>query len=342
MSRSRLWLTVIGLALSAVAVVTLLRSIDAADAARRLGATRPAWFLAACVLTLVGYWLRALRWGEILSPHGRPAIGRLFSATMIGFLAINTLPARIGELVRVYVLARTERLRTATVLGSVAVERIFDLVALGIFWSLSLLFAPYPDWFRWSGVITLGLGLLMAGAFWAIHAFGGWTWAAEASALLRWIPERPRLALTAAIPAFGDGIRVAGRPGVMIRSALWSAAMWAVNGAVFLLVAEALGMRLPLWSPLLLAFVVCVAILLPSSPGFVGVMEGACVVGLGLLGVEGAEALAFGLLYHLVQLLPPILLGSYFAFRGHFGREILDESPRRGQGGGETSGDSGI
>jgi hypothetical protein len=71
-------------------------------------------------------------------------------------------------------------------------------------------------------------------------------------------------------------------------------------------------------------------------------MEGACVVGLGLLGVEGAEALAFGLLYHLVQLLPPILLGSYFAFRGHFGREILDESPGGGQGGGETSGDSGI
>ena len=329
MSRSRLWLTAIGLALSAVAVIALLGSIDAADAARRLARTRPGWFLAACLVTVVGYWIRALRWGEILSPHGRPPIGRLFSATMIGFLAINTLPARIGELVRAYVLARTEGLRIATVLGSVAVERIFDLVALGSFWSLSLLFAPYPDWFRWSGVITLGLAFLMAGTFWVIHALGGWTWAAEASTLLRWIPERPRQSLTAAIPAFGDGIRAAGRPGVMIRSAFWSAAMWGVNGAAFLLVAEALGMRLPLWSPLLLAFVVCVAILLPSSPGFVGVMEGACVVGLGLLGIGGAEALAYGLLYHLVQLVPPILLGSYFAFRGHFGREILDESAGR-------------
>lgn len=329
MSRSRLWLTGIGLALSAVAVVALLRSIDAADAARRLATARPGWIVAACLLTSVGYWLRALRWGEILAPHGRPPIGSLFRATMIGFLAINTLPARLGELVRVYVLARTERLRTATVLGSVAVERIFDLIALGSFWSLSLLFAPYPDWFRWSGVITFGLAFLMAGVFWAIHAFGGWTWAAELSALLSWIPERPRQALTAAIPAFGDGIRAAGRPSVMFRSAFWSAAMWAVNGAVFLLVAESLGMRLPLWSPLLLAFVVCVAILLPSSPGFVGVMEGACVVGLGLLGVGGAEALAYGLLYHLVQLIPPIALGSYFAIRGHFGKDILDQSPDR-------------
>jgi len=332
MSRSRLWLTAIGIALSAIAVVALLRSIDAADAARRLATTRPGWFLGACLLTTVGYWIRALRWGEILSPHGRPPVGRLFSATMIGFLAINTLPARIGELVRAYVLARTERLRTATVLGSVAVERIFDLVALGSFWSLSLLFAPYPDWFRWSGVITLGLAFLMAAVFWAIHALGGWTWAAEASALLRWIPERPRQSLTAAIPAFGEGIRGAARPGVAFRTALWSAAMWGVNGAAFLLVAEALGMRLPLWSPLLLAFVVCVAILLPSSPGFVGVMEGACVVGLGLVGVRGAEALAYGLLYHLVQLVPPILLGSFYAFRGHFGREILDESAGKIEG----------
>jgi uncharacterized membrane protein YbhN (UPF0104 family) len=102
--------------------------------------------------------------------------------------------------------------------------------------------------------------------------------------------------------------------------------MWLVNAVVFLLVAESLGIRLPLWSPLLLAFIVCVAVLLPSSPGFVGVMEGACVVGLGLLGVGGVEALAYALIYHVVQLVPPIILGSLFAIRGHFGKEIFDES----------------
>lgn len=327
MSRSRLWLTALGLGLSVVAVVALLRSIDAADAARRLAAADWGWFGAATLATVASYGIRAQRWGEILSPHGRPSTSRLFSATMIGFLAINTLPARIGEFVRAYTLARTERIPTATVLGSVAVERLLDLGVLGIFWSLSLLFAPYPDWFRWSGYATIVLAGSIVLIVWALHRFGGFSWAEEKSLLLRWLPDRPRRALTAGIPAFGEGLRALSKPRVLLRAALGSGALWIAQGAVFLLVASSLGMKIPLWSPLLLAFVVSVGIMLPSSPGFVGVLEGACVVGLGLLGVGGAEGLAFGILYHATQLLPLVVLGSWYAARGQAGPGAL-----RGEG----------
>jgi uncharacterized membrane protein YbhN (UPF0104 family) len=61
----------------------------------------------------------------------------------------------------------------------------------------------------------------------------------------------------------------------------------------------------------------CVGISLPSSPGFIGIMEWACVLGLKLTGVEGPEALAFGILYHLTQIAPLLVLGTYFAVRDH-------------------------
>ncbi|MGE5174777.1 MAG: lysylphosphatidylglycerol synthase transmembrane domain-containing protein [Hyphomicrobiales bacterium] len=323
MTRSRLWLTALGLGLSAIAVVALLRSIDASDAARHLATTRWGWFTAASLATVAAYAFRSQRWGEILSPHGRPPAGRLFSATMIGFLAINTLPARIGELVRAYTLARTERIPTATVLGSVAVERILDLGALGIFWSLSLLFAPYPEWFRMSGYVTLLLGVVILGTLWALHRFAGISWAEEEGMLLRWLPPRPRRALATAIPAFALGLRALQRPRVLVRAALGSGGVWFAQGIVFLFVAWSLGMKIPLWSPLLLAFVVSIGIMVPSSPGFVGVLEGACVVGLGLLGVGGAEGLAFGILYHASQLLPLAVLGTWFAARTRVGPEVL-------------------
>jgi uncharacterized protein (TIRG00374 family) len=332
MKRSRLWLTVLGLGLSAVAVFALLRSIDAADAARRLAVANWGWFSVAALATVAGYGFRAQRWGEILSPHGRPPAGRLFSATMIGFLAINTLPARIGELVRAYTLARTERISTATVLGSVAVERLLDLGVLGIFWSLSLLFAPLPNWFRWSGYVTLLVASGIVALLWGLHRFGGFSWAEEESLLLRWLPARPRRALTLAIPAFGEGLRALSRPRVLLRAAAGSGALWIAQGAVFLFIAQSLRLEIPLWSPLLLAFVVSVGIMLPSSPGFVGVLEGACVVGLGLVGIGGAEGLAFGILYHASQLLPLVVLGSWFAARGHVGPEVLS-----GSGGGRRA-----
>lgn len=315
MTRGRLALTALGIALSVLAVVALLRAFRAADVAEHLRATRLEWLAAGMAVTAFGYVLRAYRWRVLLSPQRNLPVGRVFGPTVIGFLAINTLPARLGEFVRAYLLARLERMPTAGVLGSCALERVLDLGFLALFWVLSLRFAPYPEWFRLSGYLTLGLGGLAAAGLWLFQARRAHAERFFDHEWLAWLPTRLKEGIQGAIPAFGDGLTALGAPGVLPRAVAWSAAMWLTNASVFLLIGYAAGLNLPLWSPFLLAFVVCVAILLPSSPGFVGVMEAACVVGLSLLGVDGAHALAFGILYHLCQILPLVLLGSVVALR---------------------------
>jgi uncharacterized protein (TIRG00374 family) len=317
MTRGRLALTALGLGLSVLAIVALLKAVPAGDVAGHLRATRVGWLAAAMAVTVVGYVFRAARWRALLEPQAVLPLGRVFGPTVVGFLAINTLPARLGEFVRAYVLARLERLPTAGVLGSCAIERILDLVFLALFWMLSLLFAPFPEWFRVSGYVTLGLGGIGAAALWLLHVRRHAAERFVEGELVARLPVKLRDGLRKAVPAFGEGLKALSAPGVLLKSAFWTAIMWVVNGSVFLLVGLAVGLQLPLWSAFLLAFVVCVAILLPSSPGFVGVMEAACVVGLSLVGVDGASALAFGLLYHLTMIAPLILLGTFYALRAH-------------------------
>lgn len=323
MKRTRLLLAVIGVLLSAAAVTVLLRQVSARELMRLVGQADPLWFLIACLLTVAGYGLRAVRWGEILSPEVRVPQGKLFATTMIGFLAINTLPARLGEVVRAYALARSERIRTGTVIGSVVIERIFDLGALVLFWALSLLFAPYPSWFRWSGYVTIGLSVAITVALWLLHAghYDTNSLAARVRAMApRWLVgpiERP-------IASFAAGLRVLGNPHTMAVASLLTLVLWIVAGSVFLAVGQSMGLPLPLWSPLLLSFVVCVAIMVPSSPGFIGVLEGSCVVGLSLLGVDASRALAYGVVYHLTQILPLVLLGGFYAVRGRVGPRELE------------------
>ena len=322
MSRSRLILLALGIVLSAVAVVLLARSIDISAAMRALSRASMGWVVAGTLVTLLGYYLRALRWREILAPRTQPSMARLFSATMVGFLAINTLPARLGELVRAYVLARTERIPTATVLGSLAVERILDMAMLGIFWALSLLIAPIPDWFRWSGYATIGIGGAIALALWGLHATRGHAGWSEGR-LIAMLPKRLGGVISKGIPAFGAGLQVFGRPKLMAKAGAWSIVAWVVSASVFLLVGLSLGLRVPVGAIFLLTFVVCLGISLPSSPGFIGVMEGACVMGLSIFGVSGPEALAFAILYHVTQLVPPLLLGTYFVFKQHLTPELI-------------------
>jgi glycosyltransferase 2 family protein len=331
MSRSRLVLLFVGFALSALVVFVLVRSIDLGQAIASLKHASPAWLVLAALVALVGYYFRALRWGEVLSPRARPRVARLFSATVIGFLAINVLPARIGELVRAYTLARTERLSTATVLGSVAVERVLDLGALGIFWALSLFFAPLPEWFRVSGYATLGIGVAGGLVLWVLMASHQKLLRPD-GALASRLPRRLREGLIAALPEFTEGLQAFRRPALLARAAVWSLLAWSAGGAAFLGVGESLGMRLPYWTIFFMSFIVSVGVMIPSSPGFVGVLEGACVVGLSALGVAGPEALAFGILYHLVQLVPLAILGTLFALREHVLPVLLrpEEAAREG------------
>ena len=323
MSRSRLILLALGIVLSAVAVVLLARSIDLSAAMRALRRASLGWVAAGTLVTVLGYYLRALRWREILAPRTQPSVARLFSATMVGFLAINTLPARIGELVRAYVLARTERIPTATVLGSLAVERILDMGMLGIFWALSLLIAPIPDWFRWSGYVTIGLGAAIGLALWGLHAGRGHAARWGQGRLFALLPKRLGGAISKGVPAFGAGLQVFGRPALMAKAGAWSILAWVVSATVFLLVGLSLGLRIPAGAIFLLTFVVCLGISLPSSPGFIGVMEGACVMGLAIFGFRGPEALAFAILYHVTQLLPPLVLGTYFVVKQHLTPELI-------------------
>ncbi|TMQ64836.1 MAG: flippase-like domain-containing protein [Candidatus Eisenbacteria bacterium] len=322
MSRSRLILLALGIVLSALAIVLLARSIDISAAMRALSRANMGWVVAGTLVTFVGYYLRALRWREILAPRVQPSMARLFSATMVGFLAINTLPARLGELVRAYVLARTEKIPTATVLGSLAVERILDMAMLGIFWALSLLIAPIPDWFRWSGYATIGIGGAIAAALWGLHATRGHAGWSEGR-LIALLPKRLGGFISKGIPAFGAGLQVFGSPKLMAKASAWSIVAWVVSASVFLLVGLSLGLRVPVGAIFLLTFVVCLGISLPSSPGFIGVMEGACVMGLSIFGVGGPEALAFAILYHVTQLVPPLVLGTYFVFKQHLTPELI-------------------
>ncbi|HXL15684.1 MAG TPA: lysylphosphatidylglycerol synthase transmembrane domain-containing protein [Methylomirabilota bacterium] len=324
MKRSRLLLAVLGIALSTAAVYVLLRQVGTRDLVRNIRGADPLWLAGACLLTVAGYWLRAARWGEILSPEAKVGQGRLFATTMVGFLAINTLPARLGELVRAYALARSERINTGTVLGSVVIERIFDLAALAGFWALSLLFAPYPSWFRWSGYVTIALSVAVTVGLSLLHA-SHYDADSLASRLRRFVPKRLLEPIERPVASFAAGLRVLGKPSTIAVAGLLTLAMWIVTGSVFLLVGRSMGLSLPLWSPFLLSFVVCVAIMVPSSPGFIGVLEASCVAGLALLGVDASRALAYGVLYHLTQIVPLVLLGGFYAMRGRLGPGRLNE-----------------
>jgi uncharacterized protein (TIRG00374 family) len=88
------------------------------------------WIAAALLFSLASHLVRAIRWNMMLEPLGtKPPILNTFNAVMIGYLFNFAIP-RMGEVSRCGVLNRTDKIPVNQSLGTVVVERIFDLILL--------------------------------------------------------------------------------------------------------------------------------------------------------------------------------------------------------------------
>ena len=89
----------------------------------------------------LGYGLRAARWAMLLKPQKKVSAASLVGTQVIGFTAV-ALFGRLAELVRLYLVARRTKLTLSSQVAVYTVERMFDLGAMALIFSLALLLAP--------------------------------------------------------------------------------------------------------------------------------------------------------------------------------------------------------
>jgi glycosyltransferase 2 family protein len=119
----KFWL---GIAISVFFLAVLLNNIDYKSLGAALLSADYLYILLAVCFTFFNYFLRAVRWRYLLISEKSIPLSSLYSATIIGYMANNLLPARLGEFIRAYTLARREQLETPAVFASLVIDRLFD------------------------------------------------------------------------------------------------------------------------------------------------------------------------------------------------------------------------
>ncbi len=84
------------------------------------------------------YIVRAWRWQALLQPIGHARFRTAFRTTVIGFAATFLLPARVGEVLRPYLLARTEGLTFTATFATIIIERLLDVATVVFLFALAL------------------------------------------------------------------------------------------------------------------------------------------------------------------------------------------------------------
>ncbi|MDR1226851.1 MAG: flippase-like domain-containing protein [Prevotellaceae bacterium] len=88
------------------------------------------WIILSIALGIAAYFIRAQRWRLLIEPLGyKPTLGNMYNAVIVGYLGNFAFP-RFGEIARCITLNRSSQIPFDKLVGTVVVERAFDMVCM--------------------------------------------------------------------------------------------------------------------------------------------------------------------------------------------------------------------
>lgn len=312
-NKKRFW---IGLAFTAGFIFLLFRRTDPVEIIESLRHANYYLVLPAVAVYFIGFWFKVARWAYILRPIKKIPTKRLFSITVIGYMVNNLLPLRIGELVRSYLISEKENIKKSTALGTIAVERIFDGLALIFFILIISLFVPVPDWLRTltSMMIAVFVGLLLVLVVISISPHlvkKAWT------RPLHFLPVKWRAIISDLGTHFIEGIMIVQSPTRLIIVFAYSLLLWAIEAAMSWVLAFAFAISQPYPVFVMGTATANLATTLPSTQGGIGPFEYFYKQSLVLFGTPDSAATIFAIVLHAVLLIPLIILGIVYMWTEH-------------------------
>jgi len=307
----------------AAGVAVTVQTLDADAVVAAVTAADPALLGTAVGVYVLSWPVRGRRYADVLAAMGRRCRVGFLTATVFASQTANLIvPARAGDGVRAYLLKDRRDVSYSTGIASLAVERAFDLVAIGVLGGVALGFllltGQSPGAGESVGAVAPSTALAAAAGLAAVAVALSVATVVVARSDRRFGPalrarvDSPRLSrLVDAAVRFGSSVRVvAADPRSLGAVFLWSVVVWALDVFTAVLVLAALtggiGGLVP--TPTLLVVgtlavsVGNLAKVLPLSQGGIGLYE-AAFTGLvvSTTGLPVETALAAAILDHALK-----------------------------------------
>jgi uncharacterized protein (TIRG00374 family) len=307
----------------AVALILLgifLRNVDFSRVIREIGHARPDWLALSLASMFVNLAIRALRWQYLLDPLGKVRFSSAFRATAVGFAASTVLPARAGEVIRPYFLARHERLSATGAFATIILERLLDVVAVLVLLALYVfvfdndLSLTNPVAVKW----LKGIGVLAAaGALGALVVL--FILAGDPARLGRAIKRLARVVpsfagmLARFAEKFARGLGTIRHPNRLFVALLWSFPLWLSIAVGIWAVAVAFQLGVPFTGSFLIIALLVLGVAVPT-PGAIGGFHAAFRYGAtAFFAASDDAAVGAAIVLHVLSIGPSLLLGLYFA-----------------------------
>ena len=319
------------MSLLAVALLAwFLRGVNLADVLTRLRSADWRFLVLALAAAPLTYVTRAIRWQYLLAPIGPTRFALVLRATVIGFAALAVLPARVGDVLRPYMLAREEGISVSATFATVVMERVLDLIAvlalLAVFvWGFAdaetippRLLTPIEV----SAGIAAVVAVALVGLMW-VMASSPDRIAVVVLALARVLPSRFATTLSGFARTFSGGFAATRDLRGLALAVMWSVPIWVVISVEAWAVTRAFGISMPLTGAYLLQGLLVIGVAVPT-PGGVGSFHEAYRIGVTtFFRAPNDRAVAAAIVLHVVSFVPVVIAGAVLMAREGWNAERI-------------------
>lgn len=323
MAKYRKYIEFLALLLLAVAIIWWFgRKVDWHQV--KLAVARSDWRLIAlaCIVILLGYLWRAVRWQALLSPLTKTSLHEVWIATCVGFAAVLTI-GRTGEIVRPVVLPmRDSRVKPAASIVTIMIERLYDTMTVVVVFGVNLFWLK-PVMGDFGAARVVGLVLVSLGLFAILLMIA---FKVRSAHIIAWIGrkvkdgvglrQRIKRALLSTLEQLATALNVLSDIKLLATTIGWSIALWFSVALGNLLICWAFGLKFGFSHILFVLGWSMIGSAIPTPGGAAGAFHAATAGALILLGVGKDEAAAISIVLHLVDFAPAALFGLFYFLRG--------------------------
>jgi len=252
---------------------------------------------------MVHYWLKAMRWCDLLEPVHLTRPGEAYPVMMTGFFANNFLPAHLGEFVRMYIGSKLFKVSKTGVLATIVLERLFDFSVIALMFGMALIGGGsissrliYAGYVLIAVTVTVFLLLFLSLRYEQLAL-------KLVERLLRPFPARIGSRIADSLKLVLAAMHSMKSARLVIRSIVLSLLQWSLVGLAIYAALRSVGVEVGMAGAVVTLAATVLAVSLPAAPGFFGTIQLAFVLALVPYGVAESDALAGSVIFHIVTYL---------------------------------------
>ncbi|MBI3012990.1 MAG: flippase-like domain-containing protein [Elusimicrobia bacterium] len=298
----------LSLAVSVLCLYFATRNVQWAELKRILSEAKIMPILLSMSVSLASFWMRAIRWQKILKPFQIIAPATLLRWQVGGLLINNLLPLRMGELARAYWAGHKSSISKSTMLATIFLERLLDIVSIATLAFLFLFLLGMNPTIQ-KRITPIQITLTVASLSVLFLIFKRYLTPKPKEKVVAILKKILSERLYTFVKKFLEGLSIFKDGSGLVRILFLSLLVWCTDILVIQVMSRSLGLNLSWLQSGLVVVGLVLGVMVPAAPGAAGTYEAGGVAALSLLGVDSTLAFSFILLLHSAQYIFVLLMG---------------------------------